>query len=114
MIISYYSPGSVPTNLSRGRFGPTTISPGEDIDIKELKCRQGTSADCQVCHTKDTVSHFLLECHKFDNERGTMLTELGSLGLNLNINTILNPPKDSEEMVYGILFKYIKTTGIDM
>ena len=43
-----------------------------------------------------------------------MLTELGSLGLNLNINNILNPPKDSEEMVYGILFKYIKKTGIDM
>ena len=73
----------------------------------KFKCRQGTSADCQVCHTKDTVSHFLLECHTFDNERGTMLTELGSLGLNLNINNILNPPRDSEEMVYGILFKYI-------
>ena len=42
MIISYYSPGSVPTNLSRGRFGPTTISPGEDIDIKELNPKVNT------------------------------------------------------------------------
>ena len=73
----------------------------------KFKCKQGTSADCQVCHPKDTVRHFLLECHKFDNERGIMLTELGSLGLNLNINNILNPPKDSVEMVYRIIFKYL-------
>ena len=65
----------------------------------KFKSKQGKSPDCQVCHTKYTVIHFLLECHKFDNERGIMLIELGSLGLNLNITNTLNPPKDSVEMV---------------
>ena len=51
----------------------------------KFKSKQGKSPDSKVCHAKDTVRHFLLECHKFDNERGIMLTELGSLGLNLNI-----------------------------
>ena len=76
----------------------------------KFKCKQGKSPDCQVCHAKDTVRHFRLECHKFDNERGIMQTELGSLGLNLNISNNLNPPKDSVEMVYGIIFKYLKKT----
>ena len=43
-----------------------------------------------------------------------MLTELGSLGLNLNITNTLNPPKDSEEMVYRIHFTFLKKTGMDI
>ena len=80
------------------------------LEDTKFKCKQGKRPDCQVCHAKDTVRPFLLECHKFDNERGIMLTELGSVGLNLNITNSLNPSKGSVEMVYGIPFKYLKKT----
>ena len=43
-----------------------------------------------------------------------MLTELGSLGLNLNITNTLNPPKDSAEMVYRFHFTFLKKTGKDI
>ena len=36
----------------------------------KFKIKQIGSPDCQICHTKDTVSHFLLECTKYNIERG--------------------------------------------
>ncbi|XP_041357751.1 3-oxoacyl-[acyl-carrier-protein] reductase FabG-like [Gigantopelta aegis] len=34
--VNSINPGSVPTNLTRGRNGPTTTSPGDEPDISEL------------------------------------------------------------------------------
>ena len=105
-------PGPTTNNRKTSRI-LTRLRVGEvrGLGDTEFKCKQEKSPDCQVCHAKDTVRHFLLECHNFDNEKGIMLTEFGSLGLNLKITNSLNPPKDSVEMVvYGIPFKYLKKT----
>ena len=55
--------------------------------------KQVGSPDCQVCHAKDTVSHFLFTCHQYDKEKKSMLSELGSLCINFNIKVLLDPPK---------------------
>ena len=70
----------------------------------KFKIKQIGSPDCQICHTKDTVRHFLLECVKYNKERGFLLAEFGSLGIKPIINNILNPPNDIREVVNKILF----------
>ena len=61
-----------------------------ELGYAKYKRRQIWNLDCHVCHSEDTVSHFLLKCHTYDIERGMMLTE--------PINNILNPPSDKRKM----------------
>ena len=100
---------TLPTNknkiLTRLRVG--VVAGLGDMGFKIHKIN---SPDCQVCHSKDTVSHFLLECRKYDSERGTLLTELASLGLNLTISNLLSPQKDSREAVTRALFSFLDST----
>ena len=79
----------------------------------KFKIKQIGSPDCQICHTKDTVRHFLLECVKYNKERGILLAEFGSLGIKPIINNILNPPNDIREVVNKILFKFLHMTNME-
>ena len=97
---------SLPTNKNKSltRLMVGVVAGLGDMGFKICKIN---SPDCHVCHSKDTISHFLLECRKYDSERETFLTKLASPGLNLTISNLLSPQKDSIKAVTRALFAFL-------
>ena len=57
---------TIPRIITRLRVGVV-----RGLGDTKFKIRQIGSPYCHICHTKDTVSHFLLECNKYNTESGS-------------------------------------------
>ena len=75
------------TRLSREGGGGGGVGGGgvvKGLGYTKFKIRQIRSPECQ---TKYSISHFLLECNKYNIERGILLAEFASLGKSLRNHT---------------------------
>jgi len=50
---------------------------------------------CDVCHTPETVAHFLLGCPQYHAQRVILLANLRKIGVNVNTAEILGNPEAS-------------------
>ena len=67
-----------------------------------------TSPLCQQCGVKEDISHVLLACNKHEQARKKLKTALAINNINqLNIKTLLAPPKTLLNYVYHHLINFI-------
>ena len=86
--------------LTRLRFGTCRLTRDHILARTE-------AAKCNICHCRQTVQHILLDCPKYDQERGELFRAAAALGEPLSMQLLL-----SERYPTTVLLEYLSSTNL--
>uniref|UniRef100_A0A3Q3BE46 Reverse transcriptase domain-containing protein n=1 Tax=Kryptolebias marmoratus TaxID=37003 RepID=A0A3Q3BE46_KRYMA len=90
--------------ITRLRFGHT------GLNYTLFKIQKHKTGKCDYCDKYETIEHVILECHKYEAERGYMKREFERIKEKVNLVDILRKNLGSKQI--QIIIRYLKKTKL--